>query len=158
MIVGHEVCGRVVKIGAKVTEIKEGQRVGVGAQVWSCMKCKRCQNDNENYCPHMVDTYNAKVTFFGVQESFGNGRTYPLHRLQYPNGDIAQGGYASAMRAHERFVFPVPDSLPSETAAPMMCGGLTVWSPLVRHGAGPGKKVGVVGLGGLGHFAVLFAA
>ncbi|KAL0952996.1 hypothetical protein HGRIS_007204 [Hohenbuehelia grisea] len=86
-------------------------------------------------CRKWVDTYNAK----------------------YPNGDIAHGGYATAIRAHERYVFPIPEALSSEQAAPMLCGGLTVYSPLVRNGAGPGKKVGVVGVGGLGHFAIQFA-
>jgi len=82
-----------------------------------------------------VDTYNAK----------------------YPDGTIAQGGYASHVRATEQFVFKIPDGLDEKIAAPMLCGGLTVYSPLKRLGCGPGKVVGVVGLGGLGHFAVMFA-
>ncbi|KAF5329599.1 hypothetical protein D9619_009386 [Psilocybe cf. subviscida] len=72
-------------------------------------------------------------------------------------GDVAWGGYATAIRAHERFVFPIPDALPLEQAAPMLCAGLTVYSPLVRNGAGPGKVVGIIGIGGLGHFAIQFA-
>ncbi|KAG6844790.1 hypothetical protein H0H87_003719 [Tephrocybe sp. NHM501043] len=72
-------------------------------------------------------------------------------------GDIAHGGYATAVRAHERFVFPLPKEMPLEEMAPMMCAGLTVYSPLVRNGAGPGKKIGVIGIGGLGHFAIQFA-
>jgi hypothetical protein len=94
----------------------------------------QCKSDNENYCPHQVDTYNAN----------------------YPNGDKAWGGYSSHIRAHERFVFPIPDSIPSNIVAPMFCAGLTVYSPMVRHGCGPGKKVAVVGIGGLGHFALMF--
>jgi len=137
MITGHEVVGKVTAVGPKVTEFKVGDRAGVGAQVWSCMKCNRCKNDNENYCKQQVDTYNAK----------------------YPHtGDIAHGGYSSGIRAHEQFVFRVPDGIEDKYVAPMFCGGLTVYSPLKRFGAGPGKKVGVIGLGGLGHFAVMWAS
>jgi len=135
LITGHEVVGIAKKVGPKVTSVKVGDRVGVGAQVWACTECSRCKAGQENYCPKQVDTYNAK----------------------YPNGDIAHGGYGTAIRAHELFVFPIPKELDSADAAPMLCGGLTVFSPLKRNGAGPGKNVGVVGLGGLGHFAVLFA-
>lgn len=76
----------------------------------------------------------------------------------YQNGDFAQGGYASHIRAHEHFVFKIPANIPSELAAPMMCAGLTSYSPLVRAGCGPGKKVAILGIGGLGHFGILFAA
>ncbi|KAF9477446.1 GroES-like protein [Pholiota conissans] len=135
VIPGHEITGRVVEVGPKVTEFKVGDRVGVGAQVCSCFECVPCKTDNENYCLKAVNTYNAK----------------------YPNGDIAQGGYSTAIRAHERYVFPIPNELPLEQASPMLCAGLTVYSPLVRNGAGPGKRVGIVGIGGLGHFAIQFA-
>ncbi|KAI0149319.1 alcohol dehydrogenase [Pestalotiopsis sp. NC0098] len=139
--VGHEVVGKAVKVGSAVKTVKVGDRVGVGAQIWSCLKCPQCKSDNENYCPHMVDTYGA-----------------PYPKEVDPDETISQGGYASHIRAHEYFVFPIPDAIPSHLAAPMMCAGLTVWSPLVRAGVGPGKKVGIVGLGGLGHFAVMWAA
>ncbi|KAK9893871.1 NADPH-dependent alcohol dehydrogenase [Cystobasidium minutum MCA 4210] len=136
LITGHEIVGKVTAVGPKVKEFKVGDRAGVGAQVWSCMDCNRCKNNNENYCKKMVDTYNAK----------------------YPHtGEIAHGGYSSGIRAHQQFVFKIPEGLEDKYAAPMLCGGLTVFSPLKRHGAAPGKKVGVIGLGGLGHFAVLFA-
>ncbi|KAH8831154.1 NADPH-dependent alcohol dehydrogenase [Flagelloscypha sp. PMI_526] len=135
VIVGHEVVGHIVRVGSNVSEFKVGQRVGVGAQICSCGTCDLCESDNENYCPKPVYTYNSR----------------------YPNGDIAYGGYSTAIRANQRFVFPIPDALSSEQAAPMMCGGLTVFSPLVRNGAGPGKKIGVVGAGGLGHYAIQFA-
>lgn len=135
LITGHEIVGKAVKVGSQVKGFKVGDRVGVGAQVWSCGECNRCKNDQENYCAKQVDTYNAK----------------------YPNGDIAHGGYATAARVNERFCFHIPDSIPSEIAAPMMCAGLTVYSPLVRHGAGPGAVVGIVGIGGLGHLALQFA-
>jgi len=136
MITGHEIAGIVAKVGSAVKDIKVGDRVGVGAQIGSCLKCKACTRDNENYCPDMVDTYNAK----------------------YPNGDIAHGGYSTAVRAHERYVFPIPDALEFENVAPMLCAGLTVYSPLVRNGCTKGSRVGVVGLGGLGHYAVMFAS
>ncbi|KAK0183986.1 NADPH-dependent alcohol dehydrogenase [Armillaria mellea] len=135
VIPGHEIVGTVVRVGSKVKEFKPGDRVGVGAQIWSCNKCANCKNDNENYCRHLVDTYNAK----------------------YPNGDMAYGGYSTAIRVSERYVFAIPENLSSEQAAPMLCAGLTVFSPLVRNGAAPGKKVGVVGVGGLGHYAIQFA-
>jgi len=135
LCVGHEVIGRAVKIGDKVTEVKLGDRVGVGAQVSACLKCKQCKSDNENYCPEQIDTYGAP----------------------YPDGSISQGGFAGHIRVHEYFVFPIPEKLDTNIAAPMMCAGLTVYSPLVRNGVGPGKKVAILGMGGLGHFAVMFA-
>lgn len=99
------------------------------------MTCGNCKSDNENYCPNQIDTYGAT----------------------YPDGVISQGGFSSHIRVHEYFVFPIPDSIDSKVAAPMMCAGLTVYSPLVRLGCGPGKKVAICGMGGLGHFAVQFA-
>ncbi|KAF8153810.1 chaperonin 10-like protein [Crassisporium funariophilum] len=135
LIPGHEIVGHVVKVGSKVKEFKVGDRAGVGAQVCSCFECDACKTDNENYCLKGVDTYNDK----------------------YPNGDIAQGGFSTAVRAHERYVVPLPKDLPLEQIAPMLCAGLTVYSPLVRNGAGPGKRVGIVGIGGLGHYAIQFA-
>ena len=125
---GHEIVGKVTHVGDEVTEFKVGQRVGVGAQVYSCLKCDRCKNNNENYCPEMVDTYNAK----------------------FPDGVETQGGYSTTIRTHDQYVFAIPDALKSEDAAPMLCAGLTVYSPLVRNGTGPGKRVGIVGIGGLG--------
>jgi len=132
---GHEIIGKVTHVGDAVTEFKIGQRVGVGAQVLSCLDCSRCNEDNEQYCPEMVDTYNSK----------------------FPDGTFAQGGYSTMIRTHDRFVFAIPDAIKSEDAAPMLCAGLTVFSPLLRNGVGPGKTVGIVGIGGLGHFAIQFA-
>ncbi|KAI9728035.1 MAG: hypothetical protein M1834_007849 [Cirrosporium novae-zelandiae] len=136
LCVGHEVVGRAVKVGEDVKTIKVGDRVGVGAQIWSCLKCKNCKEDNENYCPDLVDTYGA----------------------YYKDGTKTQGGYASHMRAHEYFTFKIPDNIPTEIAAPMLCAGITVYSPLIRAKMGPGKKVAVLGIGGLGHFALMFAS
>jgi len=136
LCVGHEVVGRAIKVGPKVKDVKVGDRVGVGAQVASDMTCNNCKNDQENYCPELVDTYNAK----------------------YPNGDQAHGGFASHIRVHDYYVFKIPENIPTEVAAPMLCAGITTYSPLVRLGAGPGKKIAIVGLGGLGHFATMWAS
>ncbi|KAG8944393.1 NADP-dependent alcohol dehydrogenase [Tulasnella sp. 424] len=135
IVPGHEIVGVATRVGSQVSGIKVGDRVGVGAQIWSCAGCRACKDGQENYCPQMTDTYNA----------------------QYPDGVITQGGYSTAIRARHRFVFPIPDGVESKDAASMLCGGLTVYSPLVRNGCGPGKKVGIVGVGGLGHYAILFA-
>ncbi|TGO42449.1 hypothetical protein BHYA_0008g00390 [Botrytis hyacinthi] len=136
LCVGHEIVGEALRVGPKVTLVKPGQRVGVGAQSYSCLQCRQCKNDNETYCRHQLDTY---------------GAVWP------ETGIVSQGGYASHVRTHEHWVFPIPDGLKSEQAAPMLCAGLTAYSPLVRNGCGPGKKVGIVGLGGIGHFGVMFA-
>jgi len=136
LAVGHEIVGKALRVGPKVTKIKEGARVGVGAQSYACLECRQCKNDNETYCKHQLDTY---------------GSTFP------DSGAISQGGYSSHVRTHEHWVFPIPDALPSTVAAPMLCAGLTAYSPLVRNGCGPGKKVGVVGIGGIGHFGIMFA-
>jgi len=138
LCVGHEVIGTAVKVGPKVTTVKVGDRVGVGAQIGACLECKICKSDNENYCPHQIDTYGAE---------------YP----ESAGGVLSQGGFSSHIRAHEYFVFPIPKNIESKDAAPMMCAGLTTYSPLVRAGTGPGKKVAIVGIGGLGHFALLWA-
>lgn len=140
LCVGHEIVGKAVKVGSEVKGVQVGDRVGVGAQIWSCLACPQCKSDNDNYCPRQVNTYGA-----------------PYPKEADPDETISQGGYASHIRAHEYFVFPIPESIPSHLAAPMLCAGLTVWEPLVRAGVGPGQQVAVVGLGGLGHFAAMLA-
>jgi alcohol dehydrogenase (NADP+) len=135
LCVGHEVVGRAVRVGEHVRGIAKGDRVGVGAQVWACLECDLCKSKNENYCPKMVDTYNA----------------------QYEDGSWAHGGFASHIRAHEYFTFRIPDELETEAVAPLLCAGITTYSPLVRAGVGPGKTVGVIGIGGLGHLGVQWA-
>jgi len=135
LCVGHEIIGKAVKVGSKVKDIKVGDRVGVGAQIGADLTCGNCKADQENYCPNQLDTYGAK----------------------YPDGTITQGGYSSHVRAHQYFTFKIPDALETSLAAPMLCAGLTTYSPLKRLGAGPGKKVAILGLGGLGHFGVLWS-
>lgn len=110
----------------------------MGAQSSSCLKpdCEECSAGLENHCPRgSVGTYNGK----------------------YPDGSKSYGGYADYCRAPSHFVFKIPDGITSEEAAPMLCGGITVFSPLQKNGAGPGKRVGIVGIGGLGHFGLLYA-
>ncbi|CAK7233184.1 hypothetical protein SCUCBS95973_008508 [Sporothrix curviconia] len=138
LCVGHEIVGRAVRVGPKVTLVKVGQRVGVGAQVYSCGECKQCKEENETYCQvNLINTYGSP----------------------WPGTDIvSQGGHAAYIRTNEYWVFPIPESLPTASVAPMLCAGLTVYSPLVRHGAlKKGAKVGIVGIGGIGHFGILFA-
>lgn len=136
LIPGHEAAGYVKAIGDKVTKFKVGDRVGVGAQVWSCGECAPCKSQSRNYCVKMVDTYNA----------------------EYPDGSgTAHGGYSGAIRVPEEWTFKLPDEIEFKHAGPLQCAGVTVYSPLKRNGCGPGKKVGIIGIGGLGHLAVQFA-
>lgn len=140
LVVGHEIVGDVVAVGPKAkTGLKVGDRVGVGAQSFACLECKVCEKHHENYCPDQVDTYNG----------------------YYKDGVQSQGGYASHVRTHEHFVFKIPPQLASELAAPLMCAGITTYAPLKQfldlQTEKTGLKVGVVGLGGLGHIAVMFA-
>jgi D-arabinose 1-dehydrogenase-like Zn-dependent alcohol dehydrogenase len=126
-------------VGANVKDIKAGDRVGVGAQARGCMRddCAECTSGQYNYCAKgRVDTY-------GSVYPDGEGKSY--------------GGYADYNRTDGRFVVKIPDGISSEHAAPMLCGGVTVYAPLKANGCGPGKSVGVIGVGGLGHFAVMFA-
>ncbi|KAI1342449.1 zinc-binding dehydrogenase [Xylariaceae sp. FL0016] len=137
--VGHEIVGKAVRVGNNVKHVKVGERVGVGAQSRTCQQadCPECSTGNPTYCSRlMVNTYGS---FYPNNE----GKSY--------------GGYADYNRSNGQFTIPIPEGLSSADAAPMLCGGITVYSPLKRNGCGPGKTVGVVGVGGLGHFAVLFA-
>jgi alcohol dehydrogenase (NADP+) len=134
--VGHEIVGKAVRVGKEVKNIQVGDRVGVGAQAQSCLECVDCKNGNMTYCKKAVNTYGSV----------------------YPNGkDKSYGGYSNYNRTHGAFVVKIPEGIESADAAPMLCGGVTVYSPLVHNGCGPGKTVGIVGVGGLGHFGVLFA-
>lgn len=145
-VVGHEIIGHVTRIGSSVPnlqsspasrEIKLGDRVGIGAQSMSCLRpdCEACADGKENYCSRMTGTYNSR----------------------YADKSKSYGGFATYWRGPAHFAFKIPDALPSAEAAPLLCGGVTVFSPLMKHGAGPGKTVGIVGIGGLGHLGILFA-
>lgn len=137
MVPGHEIVGRVTAVGGKVSKFKAGDLVGVGCMVDSCQTCSSCKDGLEQFCEEgMTQTYN------GYER---DGTT------------IAQGGYSSAIVVREEFVLKVSDKLPLEAVAPLLCAGITTYSPLRHWNAGPGKKVGIVGLGGLGHMGVKIA-
>ena len=135
---GHEIVGRVTRVGDKVKKYKKGDNVGVGCLVDSCRECVNCKEGLEQYCDNgMVGTYNG-------QERDGSGNTY--------------GGYSKQIVVHEDFVLKISDKLPLEAVAPLLCAGITTYSPLKHWKVGKGHKVGVVGLGGLGHMGVKLAA
>ena len=127
-IPGHEIIGTVADVGDAVRLLAVGQRVGLGWQSNSCGECEWCSRGLENLCPASEGTC--------------------VHR---------NGGYADSVRANARFVIPIPDALKSEAAAPLLCGGITVYNPLRAHGVNPSSRVGIVGIGGLGHIAIQFA-
>jgi alcohol dehydrogenase (NADP+) len=133
VVPGHEVVGRVAQVGEAVTRFKVGDAVGVGCMVESCQTCPACGRGEENYCTKMVGTYNADDLRDGL-------RTY--------------GGYSNKIVVTEKFVLKMPEGLDLKGAAPLLCAGITTWSPLRHWKAAPGTKLGVVGLGGLGHMAI----
>ncbi|MGD8166361.1 NAD(P)-dependent alcohol dehydrogenase [Herbiconiux sp. P16] len=136
LTVGHEIVGYVTEVGSEVSGHQVGDRVGVGCMVNSCRECVNCLAGQEQYCLK------------------GNTGTYgSVDR----DGTITQGGYSTHVVVDEDFVLRVPESIPFEAAAPLLCAGITTYSPLAHWNAGPGKKVAVVGLGGLGHMAVKIA-
>jgi uncharacterized zinc-type alcohol dehydrogenase-like protein len=138
MVPGHEIVGRVKQTGAEVTRFKEGDLAGVGCFVDSCRICRSCKEGVEQYCEnHLVSTYNAT-------EKDEKTPTY--------------GGYSSQIVMDESYTLKIPSNLPLEGVAPLLCAGITTYSPLRRFKVGPGQRVGVVGLGGLGHMAVKLAA
>ncbi|KAM7519786.1 hypothetical protein LguiB_018748 [Lonicera macranthoides] len=136
LVPGHEIVGQVTEVGSKVTKFKVGDKVGVGCLVGSCGSCPSCSDNLENYCSKMVLTY----------------------ATPYYDGTITYGGYSNEMVASERFVIRIPDNLPLDGGAPLLCAGITVYSPMKYYGLDkPGTNIGIVGLGGLGHVAVKFA-
>ncbi|HKO98280.1 MAG TPA: NAD(P)-dependent alcohol dehydrogenase [Pyrinomonadaceae bacterium] len=138
MVPGHEIVGRVTRTGSEVTKFKEGDIAGVGCFVDSCRVCSNCKEGSEQYCEnHLVVTYNGT-------EKDEKTPTY--------------GGYSSQIVVDEDYALRIPDGLPLANVAPLLCAGITTYSPLRRFKVGPGQRVGVVGLGGLGHMAVKFAA
>lgn len=134
---GHEMVGHVVKVGKKVKRFKIGEPVGVGCFVDSCGKCKPCKNNEEQFCEvKTVFSYNS---------------------TELDNKTPTYGGYASHITVKDKFVLKIKKRLPLDKVAPLLCAGITTYSPLKRYKAGKGKKIGVVGLGGLGHMAVKLA-
>ncbi|MEU7282649.1 NAD(P)-dependent alcohol dehydrogenase [Streptomyces sp. NPDC045431] len=136
MVPGHEIAGVVTETGPGVTRFAVGDRVGVGCFVDSCRTCSFCRQGLEQYCTEgMTPTYN------------GRGK----------DGEPTYGGYSTHIVVDENYTVRIPDSLPLDVAAPLLCAGITLYSPLVHWKAGPGKKVAIVGLGGLGHMGVKIA-
>jgi uncharacterized zinc-type alcohol dehydrogenase-like protein len=137
VVPGHEIIGRVSRVGDQVSRFKAGDLVGVGCMVDSCRTCASCREGLEQYCERGATlTYNSPEPVIG-------GRTY--------------GGYSNSIVVTEDFVLRIPQSLDAAGAAPLLCAGITTYSPLRHWNTGPGKKVGVVGLGGLGHMALKLA-
>lgn len=138
IVVGHEIAGIVTEVGAEVTKHAVGDRVGVGCLVDSCRTCVNCKKGLEQFCLNgSVGTYN------GVNK--------------YEDGERTQGGYSTHIVVTEYFVLKIPNGIELDVAAPLLCAGITTYSPLRHWNAGPGKKVAIIGLGGLGHMAVKLA-
>lgn len=137
MVPGHEIVGRVIETGSAVTKFKKGDLAGVGVMIDSCRKCKNCNKQMEQYCEEgMTGTYNA---------------------MERDGVSVAQGGYANNIVTDERYVYRIADSLDLKGVAPLLCAGITTYSPLRYAKVTKGTKVGVIGLGGLGHMGVKFA-
>jgi len=135
-VVGHEIVGIVAEVGSEVSKHKVGDRVGVGCMVNSCGECESCLAGEQQYCLK------------------GNIGTYAATDV---DGSITQGGYSTHVVVTEDFVLRVPESIPFEKAAPLLCAGITTYSPLAHWNAGPGTRVAIVGMGGLGHMGVKIA-
>ncbi|MCC2590670.1 NAD(P)-dependent alcohol dehydrogenase [Chryseobacterium sp. MFBS3-17] len=134
---GHEIIGRITRVGSEVTKFKVGDLAGVGCLVDACRECDSCKKDLEQYCLNgSVGTYNGRDEFLG-------GHTF--------------GGYSEKVVVDEAFGLKIPENLDLKAVAPLLCAGITTWSPLKHWNAGPGTKVAVVGLGGLGHMAIKLA-
>lgn len=135
LVPGHEIAGIVAAVGSDVSRFSVGDRVGVGNMVDSCRECASCKSGLEQYCAKRVLTYNAL------------GR----------DGKYTSGGYSEKIVVDERFVIRIPDAIPLQNAAPLFCAGITLYSPLRHWKAGPGKRIGIIGFGGLGHVGVQIA-
>jgi len=136
LVPGHEIAGVVESVGEGVTGFAEGDRVGVGCIVNSCRECSSCKEGEEQYCAEMVMTYGSNDV----------------------DGTMTQGGYSTRVVVDAKYVLRIPDELPLDAAAPLLCAGITTYSPLKEWNVGPGSRVAVVGLGGLGHMGVKLAA
>ncbi len=137
MVPGHEIVGTVKAVGSKVKKFKVGDRAGVGCFVDSCRACSECQRGLEQYCSVLTSwTYNGR---------------------EQDQATPTYGGYSEGIVVDENYVLRMPANLPADASAPLLCAGITLYSPLKHWGAGPGKKVAIVGLGGLGHMGVKLA-
>jgi len=137
MVPGHEIVGRVKSVGSSVTGFSQGQLVGVGVFIDSCRKCENC--------------------FAGLQQYCFEGMTGSYNTMERDGKSVAYGGYSNLIVVDENYVVRVPESLDIAGVAPLMCAGVTLYSPLRHWHAGPGKRVGIIGLGGLGHMGLKFA-
>ncbi|MCG9735777.1 NAD(P)-dependent alcohol dehydrogenase [Pseudoalteromonas shioyasakiensis] len=138
VVPGHEIVGRVLEVGSGVTKYKVGDNVAVGCMVDSCLSCDQCHNGEEQFCREgMVGTYSGQDRI---------------------SGELTQGGYSKHIVVREEFVLSVPEGLDLARCAPILCAGITTYSPLRTWNVGPGSRVGVIGLGGLGHMAIKIAA
>lgn len=137
MVPGHEIIGRVTEVGSEVTGFKVGDYAGVGCMVDSCRHCEACESDLEQYC--------------------AQGATFTYNSKERGSDQLTFGGYSDQIVVAERFVVKVSEKLDLKAAAPLLCAGITTYSPLRHWQVGPGQKVGVIGLGGLGHMGVKFA-
>ncbi len=137
MVPGHEIVGRVINTGSKVTKYKVGDLVGVGCMVDSCRTCASCADNLEQYCE--------------------NGSTMTYGDKDIKHGGVTAGGYSQQVVVDQDFVVRVPENLDIKAVAPLLCAGITTWSPLKKWNVSKGQKVGIIGLGGLGHMGVKFA-
>lgn len=137
MVPGHEIVGRVVEVGKQVQKFKVGDLAGVGCMVDSCRHCSACNDDVEQYCE--------------------NGMTLTYNGRERVSGQLTFGGYSEQIVVEQRFVVKVPENLQLNAVAPLLCAGITTYSPLRHWRVGPGQRVGVIGLGGLGHMGIKFA-
>lgn len=137
MVPGHEITGVVSAVGNKVTKFKVGDHVGIGCFIDSCSECEYCLRGDEHFCTKGV------VVVFNTPDYDGNTTTY--------------GGYAQSIVVKDRFVIAIPEKLDLAVASPLLCAGVTVYAPMKKWKVGPGKKVGIIGMGGLGHIAIQFA-
>ncbi|OLY79489.1 putative cinnamyl alcohol dehydrogenase 9 [Smittium mucronatum] len=137
VVTGHEIVGTITAKGGKVSHLNVGDVVGVGAQVYACHEdtCKFCNRGFDPYCPHMVFTYNGK----------------------YEDGATSYGGYSERVLVDSHYAFKIPENIDHAEAAPLMCAGATVYCPMLTHKFKKGDRVGIVGIGGLGHLAIQFA-
>ncbi|MBO9683290.1 MAG: NAD(P)-dependent alcohol dehydrogenase [Flavisolibacter sp.] len=137
VVPGHEIVGKVTKVGDEVTKFKVGDLAGVGCIVDSCRECDHCHNGDEQFCD--------------------NGWTVVFNSVDKKHGGITYGGFSESIVVDENYVVRVPETLDLPSAAPILCAGITVYSPLKHWNAGPGKNIGIIGIGGLGHMAIKIA-